>query len=68
MKPPLMMSTYVCGECGIQMLMDRPKPESLRATTKSQRITCHTADCAQRGETFTVLLAEALVATEASDG
>lgn len=59
MKPPLMMPAYLCGECGIEMLLDRRPPEA--RVGGAVGASCHTPNCPQKGVMYEIALQPASV-------
>jgi hypothetical protein len=56
-KTPLMLPAYLCGECGIEMLLTSA-PAVERAAAKAVTAACYTPRCAQRGVAFGLPLFE----------
>lgn len=61
MKNPLMLPSYLCGECGIEMLVDHAASSVERAREGMVRVRCYTPRCPQKDVRVTVVLIEALV-------
>jgi hypothetical protein len=70
MKTPLMLPSYMCGECGIQMLPDRRSPEERVGGPNGPTViaTCHTPRCPQQDVPFEILLHPALVPNPPAEG
>lgn len=64
MKNPLMLPSLLCGECGIEMLLDHDAGARARDGTVVAR--CFTPRCAQKDLRVTIMLQPASVAAEAS--
>ena len=63
MKPPLMMPSYLCGECGIEMLLDHDA--GARAAERVITARCFTPRCLQKDQRVTLALQPASVTAEA---
>lgn len=66
MKMPLMLPEYLCGECGIEMLLGRLETEK-RAVTKSVTVSCYTPQCPQKGVVFEIVLPNAPVSNQPTE-
>jgi len=63
MKLPVTLPSYLCGECGIEMLLDRRPPKARVSGPLGPMVgaTCHTSSCSQRGVEYEILLQAAPV-------
>lgn len=57
MKVPLMMPSYLCGECGIEMLLSSQTPQE-RAAARTAQLSCYTPRCPQKGVRYEVTLVD----------
>jgi hypothetical protein len=62
MKNPLMLPAYLCGECGIEMLLTS-HPSVERAAARAVTAACYTPRCSQKGVAVGIPLLEVSAAS-----
>lgn len=69
MKLPVVLPTYLCGECGIEMLLDRrPSEERVKGPMgPNVTVSCYTPQCPQKGVVYGIVLQNAPVSNQSTE-